>query len=102
MWETSGSVRVVIGIKIDYGRTLEAELSLWRPQIVEESGQKYLRSKKETSSEVREVKNLCLCGTDESRFYVVPQSEGSRSRFGSRTLYLLRLCKTQKMGTEKL
>lgn len=68
--ETSGSVKVVVGIKLDYGRTLKAELSLWRPQIVEESGQKRLISRQEVSSEVREVKNLCLCVTDERRFFV--------------------------------
>ena len=68
--ETSGSVKVVVGIKLDYRGTLKAELSLWRPQIVEESERKYLISKQEISSEVREVKNLCSCVTDESRFFV--------------------------------
>lgn len=36
--ETIGRVQVVIGVKLDYGTSLKAVLSLWRPQIVEESG----------------------------------------------------------------
>lgn len=62
-------MKVVIEIKLDGGK-LKAELSLWRPQYVEESGQEYLISKQEISSEEREVKKLCLCVTDESRFFV--------------------------------
>ena len=54
--KTSGCVEIVIGIKLDNRRSLKAEVSFWRPQIVEESGQRYLRSKQEISSEVREVK----------------------------------------------
>lgn len=34
--ETSEYVKVVIGIKLDSGGTLKAELSLWRPQYAEE------------------------------------------------------------------
>lgn len=34
--ETSEYVNVVIGIKLDSGRTPKAELSLWRPQYAEE------------------------------------------------------------------
>jgi hypothetical protein len=67
--ETSGSVKVVIGIKLDYGRTLKAELSVWRPQYVMENGQEFLISKHEIASEVKEVKSLCLCVTDKSRFF---------------------------------
>ena len=68
--ETSGSVKVVVGIKLDYRGTLKAELSLWRPQYVKENGQEYLISKQEISSEIREVMKLYLCVTDESRFFV--------------------------------
>lgn len=68
--ETSGSVKVIIEIKLDYSGTLKAELSSRRPQYVEESGQQYLISKQEISSEVREVTNLCLHVTDESSFFV--------------------------------
>ena len=51
--ETSGSVKVVVGIKLDYRGTLKAELSLWRPQYVKENGQEYLIPKQEISSEIR-------------------------------------------------
>ena len=51
--ETIGRVQVVIDVKLDDGRSLKAVLSLWRPQIVEESGRRYLESKQEISSEVR-------------------------------------------------
>lgn len=37
--ETSGCVEIVIGIKLGNRRLLKAEVSLWRPQIVGESGQ---------------------------------------------------------------
>lgn len=68
--DTNISVKAVIKIKLDYSGTLKAELSSWRPQYVEGSGQQYLISKQEISSEVREVTNLCLHVTDESSFFV--------------------------------
>lgn len=89
--ETSGCVEIVIGIKLDNRRLLKAEVSLWRPQIVGESGQRYLRSNQEISSEVREVKSLCLCVTDESRFFVgktVPQVGGKSLVLQIKDLYI--------------
>lgn len=71
-------MEIVIGIKIDYGRSPKAELSLCRPHIVEESGRRYLESQREIFSEVRREELLmfvCLV-TDKSRFFVgktVPQ-----------------------------
>lgn len=71
-------MEIVIGIKIDYGRSLKAELSLCRPHIVEESRRRYLESQREIFSEVRREELLmfvCLV-TDKSRFFVgktVPQ-----------------------------
>lgn len=50
---TSGCVQMVIGIKLGHPRSLKAELSVWRPHVIEESGQRYLVSKNEISSEVR-------------------------------------------------
>lgn len=84
-------MEIVIGIKLDNRRSLKAEVLLWRPQIVEESGQRYLRSKQEISSEVREVKSLCLCVTDESRFFVgktVPQVGGKSLVLQIKDLYM--------------
>lgn len=58
--QSNGSVKVVIGIKLDCGKTLKAKLPLWRPQYVKKSGQEYLVSEQEIFSEVREMENLYL------------------------------------------
>lgn len=61
----------VNGIILDYDGTLKPDLSLlWRPRYAEESRTKYLISKQEICSEVRAVKHLYLCVTDESRIFV--------------------------------
>lgn len=42
-------MHIVIGIKIDYRRSLKAELSLWCPHIVEESGREVFGIKARTT-----------------------------------------------------
>lgn len=98
--ETSGSVRVVIGIKLGYcGGKLTAGLSVWRPHCVVENGEEFLISKCEINSEVRAVKSLCLCVADKSRFFarkMVRQWEENRLYFRFRTLCHLNLLKSSK------
>lgn len=57
--QSTGSVNVVIGIKLDYEKTHKATISIWRPHLIEENnGKAYLTTREVVSSEVRVVKQL--------------------------------------------
>ena len=65
--ESSGGIKLVICINLEYRGTKKATISTWSPKYIKDQGEEYLVASETMGSQVWKLKDLCLHVTDESR-----------------------------------